>query len=102
MEELLIRLKSRTKEENEELLLDLLESAKSAIFTRRFPYQEWPDEVEPRYRDLQYRIALAMYNKEGAEFERSHSENGVSRSWGSEGIPTELLAEIVPKAGVVL
>jgi len=36
------RLKLRTGEANEAVLIDCLESAKSAILTRRFPFQEWP------------------------------------------------------------
>lgn len=97
------RLKLRTKEEDDSILLDCMESAKAAILARRFPYAEdYPDEVEDRYLDLQYRCALALYNKEGAEFETSHSENNVSRSWGSEGIPVELLREVVPYVGVMV
>ena len=94
------RLKLRTGETDEALLLDCLESAKSAIMARRYPYGEWPEELENRYLDLQFRCALAIYNKQGGEFETAHSENGVSRSYGSEGIPQELLLEITPMAKV--
>ena len=37
-----------------------------------------------------------MYNKLGAEYETSHSESGISRTWGSEDVPQQLLEEIVP------
>lgn len=94
------RLKLRTGEPNEAILIDCLESAKSAIMARRYPYQEWPDELESRYLDLQFRCALAIYNKQGGEFETAHTENGVSRSFGSEGIPQELLMEVTPMAKV--
>ena len=57
-----------------------------------------PDELESRYLDLQFRVALAIYNKQGGEFETAHTENGVSRSYGSEGIPQELLLEVTPLA----
>ena len=96
----LARLKLRTGEVDEAILEDCLESAKAAIMSRRFPYQEWPDELESRYLDLQFRCALAIYNKQGGEFETAHSENGVSRSFGSEGIPQELLLEVTPMAKV--
>ena len=96
----LARLKLRTGEADESILEDCLESAKSAIMARRYPYQEWPDELESRYLDLQFRCALAIYNKQGGEFETAHSENGVSRSFGSEGIPQELLMEVTPMAKV--
>lgn len=96
----LARLKLRTGEADEAILEDCLESAKAAILARRYPYGEWPDELESRYLDLQFRCALAIYNKRGGEFETAHSENGVSRSFGSEGIPQELLLEVTPMAKV--
>lgn len=95
------RLKLRTDEPDEDVLLDCLESAKSAIMSRRFPYQEWPDDLEKQYLDLQYRIALDLYNKTGAEAELSHSENGVSRSYESSWISQQLLNEVVPVCGVL-
>lgn len=95
------RLKKRTGESDEDLLKDILESARSAILARRYPFQDWPETLEPRYEDLQFRIALSIYNKMGAEFQTGHSENSVSRQWGSEGIPQELLQEIVPIASTL-
>ena len=93
------RLKLRTNETNDALLTDLLESAKAAILARRFPYGEQPLELEPRYLDLQVRIAQDLYNRVGAEGETAHSENGVSRSWGAENISTDLLGEVIPIVG---
>lgn len=95
------RLKLRTGELDEAVLMDCLESAKAAIMSRRFPYQEWPDEIEPQYMDLLYRCALDLYNKSGAEGEVAHSENGVSRSYESSWISEQLLSEIVPMCGVL-
>lgn len=102
--------------EDENVLSNYVESAKNAILVRRYPDGNWPtrevtttDEetgeeivteetyVEDIYLDVQYRLALAAYNKSGADFESSHSENGISRSWSSEGFPKEILHEIVPK-----
>lgn len=41
------RMKLRTGEPDEAVLLDCLESAKSAILARRYPYQRWPtQEIE--------------------------------------------------------
>ena len=129
------RMKLRTNEADEAVLLDCLESAKNAILARRHPYGDWPtkevevyippvtttdpttgDEVilvpgytetvtetvlEARYLDLQYRCAIDLYNRAGAEGQVSHSENGISRSWGAEWISQELLNEVVPLVGVV-
>lgn len=95
------RLKLRTSEPDEAVLIDCLESARSAIMSRRFPYQDWPEEIEPQYIDLQYRMALDLYNKSGAEGELNHSENGVSRSYESSWISEQLLLEVVPVVGVL-
>lgn len=129
------RMKLRTNEADESVLIDCLESAKAAILSRRFPYESWPTKeievvvpavtdidpdtgetvivtpehtetytdtvLEPRYLDLQYRCAIDLYNKTGAEGQTSHSENGVSRTWGAEWISQELLSEVTPKAGVL-
>ena len=96
------RLKIRiTEKVNDEVLVDILESAKAVILSRRFPFGEQPEEVEDKYKDLQIRIAIEMFNKQGAEGEIIHSENGVSRSYASANVSEDLLREIVPKAGVV-
>lgn len=96
------RLKIRiTEDVTDNELEDILESAKAVILSRRFPFGEQPTEIEERYKDLQIRIAVEMFNKLGAEGEISHSENGVSRSYSSTSVSEELLREITPKAGVV-
>lgn len=90
-----------TENINDEMAEDILESAKAVILSRRFPFGEQPLEIEPRYNDLQIRIAVEMFNKQGAEGELAHSENGVSRTYSSANVSEELLREITPKAGVV-
>jgi len=57
--------------------------------------------LEPRYLDLQYRIAMDLYNKTGAEGELSHSENGISRGYESSWISQQLLNEVTPFVGIV-
>ena len=96
------RLKIRiTEKTNDMELEDILESAKAVILSRRFPFGEQPEEIENKYKDLQIRIAVEMFNKRGAEGETGHSENGISRSYSSASVSEELLREITPKAGVV-
>ncbi len=96
------RLKLRIPENDNELeLVDVLESAKAIILSRRYPFGEQPDVLEKKYEDLQVRIAVELYNKRGVEGQTSHSENGVSRSYASASVSEELLREITPKAGVV-
>lgn len=104
---LIERLESRTGETNRGLLLDCLDSAASAIMSRRFPFGNWPTDdngeaaVEPQYRDLQFRIALEMYYRIGSEGEQSHAENGISRVYDSAWISSKLLEEVTPVCGVV-
>ncbi len=96
------RLKKRIPDEPDDgVLEDVLESAKNIILGHRYPFDEWPEDVEPRYQDLQIRIAVDMYNRIGAEGQIAHSENGISRSWGEEWVSGQLLREIVPYAGVL-
>jgi hypothetical protein len=96
------RLKIRiTEKVNDVVLEDILESAKAVILSRRFPFGEQPTEIEEKYKDLQIRIAIEMFNKQGAEGETTHSENGVNRSYASANVSEDLLKEITPKAGIV-
>lgn len=96
----LTRLKLRTNEPDDAILEDCLESAKAAIMARRYPFQEWPEELESRYLDLQFRCAMDIYAKIGAEGELSHSENGVNRGYESSWISESLLQEVTPLAGM--
>ena len=93
------RLKLRTGEPDESILNDCLESAKSAILARRYPFGQF-SVLEERFVDLQFRIALDLYNKIGAEGQLTHSENGVSRTWESSWISKQLLMEVTPLVGV--
>lgn len=96
------RLKIRITEKVDDIELeDILESAKAVILSRRFPFGEQPEEIESKYKDLQIRIAVEMFNKRGAEGETAHSENGISRSYASANVSEDLLKEITPKVGVV-
>jgi hypothetical protein len=96
-----LRIRITGKDISDEELEDILESAKAVILSRRFPFGDFPEDIEPRYKDLQIRIAVEMFNKIGAEGETAHSENGVSRTYSSASVSEELLREITPKAGVV-
>ncbi len=103
--EMIDRLRARLTDNgvapSDAVLTDCIESAKHAILSRRFPYGEYPNEIEDRYVDLQYRLAIELYTRRGAEGELSHSENGISRTWDGSWASSQLLNEVVPFAGVV-
>lgn len=89
------------EEKSEELIMQYLDAAQSIILAHRFPFGTDSTEVEPQYKGLQLRIAIDLYNKRGAEGEKAHSENGVSRTYESSWVSQQLLDEIVPKAEVL-
>ena len=79
-----------------------LESAKEAIVSRRFPYDEekgW-DEIPERYHVLACDIAAYLVNRRGSEGETSHTESGTTRAYESAGIPNSYLRCVVPCVGV--
>jgi hypothetical protein len=94
-----------TGDEEDNLLLELLDVAKYAILSRRYPFGEFPvdDAGEPvlpnRYLNLQVRVAVYLYNKIGAEGQISHSENGIGRGYEPGDIPESLLKEVTPLVG---
>ena len=104
---LTLRCTENGKVPNEDVLNDCIESAKYAILTRRYPFGEWPVNadgetfVEPRYLDLQFRMAMDLYNKIGAEGETLHIANGIDRHYESSWISDQLLNEVTPFCGVV-
>ena len=103
---ILARLKLRTGETNEDLLNDLIETAKETILSYRFPFGEYPKDdqgntyVEDRYVDLQFRMAMDLYNKIGAEGQTKSVENGITREYDGSWISRQLIREIVPYCGV--
>lgn len=107
VDRLALRLTDGNETPDERVLSDCAESAKNAILSRRFPFGDFPTDengdtvLEARYADLQFRIALDLYNKIGAEGETSHSENGISRTYESSWISEQLLNEVVPFCGVI-
>lgn len=95
--EKLIMLKAMVGEgDSDDVLLTYLTLAGRKIINRAYPYGTDEDVVPKRYACLQCEIAAYMLNKRGAEGETSHSENGVSRAYGSSDVPESLMGQIVP------
>lgn len=81
-----------------------IEIAKSAVMARLFPFRddaEWGD-VPAKHHGRACQIAVYLANRRGAEGEVSHSENGVSRTYGSADIPEAYLDGLKPFVGVPL
>lgn len=53
--------------------------------------------LEPQFYTLQVQLVVSAFSKGGAEGEIGHSENGISRSYKSDGeYPKDLLRQIIP------
>ena len=88
--------------DSDETLTAFLDIAAETVLNAAYPYQDISGlEVPARYDALQVEIAAYLLNKRGAEGEVIHSENGVQRSYGSAGVPTDYLKGITPFCGVV-
>lgn len=88
--------------DSEDAILKLfLEIAGEKVLNRLYPYRDDVKSVPEKYRNKQVEIALYLYNKQGAEGEIAHTENGISRSYASADIPEDLLSGITPYVGVL-
>ena len=84
----------------DDVLLSYLAIAGRKILNRAYPYDDSVSEIPRRYGYLQCEIAAYLLNKRGAEGQTAHSENGVSRSYGSADVPESMLSEVTPHVGV--
>lgn len=79
--------------------------AAAKIARRLYPFGAPDDfctaDVPAEYAVNQVDIAVYLLNKRGAEGQISHSENGISRSYGDADVPDSMLRGIVPYVGVV-
>ena len=101
LENLKTYLGSELEENSDDLLTLLLKQADAKIINKRFPFGATETEKEQalkQYEDIELNIAVYLYNKRGAEGEKSHSENGISRSYDSVD---EYLKDIIPYVGVL-
>ncbi len=86
-------------ENNDGLLQELLAQAEDAIKQRRRTPTELP--LESQYFSLQIEIAVFLYNKLGAEGEKTHSENGINRGYENAHIPDSMLNSVVPLGMII-
>ena len=106
LDRLKIRL-SISDDREDDLLIEVLESAKALFLMLRYPTSSYPvnehDEpiIEVRYNDWILRCAIEMYSRIGAEGQMVHNENSINRAYESGTISDTLRMEIVPIAGLV-
>lgn len=87
---------------SDEMLLYLLEQAEGIVLNRRYPFGLPEGATVPKqYEHVQLKIAVELFSKMGAEGQIAHSENGISRTWGSADVSPALLRQIVPYVGSV-
>ena len=88
--------------ETEAVLTAYLNIAKDAILQRAYPCKQDLSEIEfpNRYDLLQVQIAQFLVNKQGAEGQVTHTENGIQRQYENGGIPQSMLKTIIPFVGV--
>jgi hypothetical protein len=98
------RLKARLDGEDytDDLLNELLTSAQDIMFSVMYPLRKkWPDALDSKWSTAQVDIAENIFRKSGAAGQTAHSENGISRSWGSEYITTAILSLLTTETNLV-
>lgn len=103
--EKLLALQNRIKPDvaDAAVLSVLLEQAGAIVLNRRYPFGYPAGATVPRqYEHVQVAIALELYNKQGAEGQTAHSENGISRTYESADVSPSLLKQVIPMVGSVI
>jgi len=94
-----LKLLTGASDSEDDLLLALLSLAEGKILERLYPYDHSKETLPTRYVGKQIEIAVYLYNKQGAEGQTVHSENGISRTYESADVPESMLRGIAPFVG---
>lgn len=87
---------------NSDLITNEIESAIEFVNDKRNFTPTTDVLFETKYKNLIIKMVIYAISKYGAEGEKSHSENGINRSYGSDGeYPLALTNQIIPKVKVV-
>lgn len=100
-EQKIAMLQSITGETNSDIISIYLSIAKGELIRKIYPYGDGAEEVPEKYDFLHVQASEYLLNKRGAEGEVQHSENGMTRTYESGGLPKALLEQIVPYCGVI-
>ena len=86
----------------DDLIAYLLEQAEGIVLNKRYPFGAPEGSVVPAaYEHIQLRIAVELFSKMGAEGQKAHVENGVSRTYEAADVSPSLLRHIIPIVGAV-
>ena len=95
----LTMLTSMTGETDGNVLSTYLSMAADIVVSRAYPFGDGTEPMPTKYDHVQVRVAAYMLNKRGADGEKIHSENGITRQYESGDIPLSLLRTIIPYTG---
>ena len=100
--EKIVLVKHLCDEEDDAVISAFLSLAEDAITHYADPYHTTDrTALMEEYGGVQVKAAAYYINKQGWDFQTSHSENGVVRSFEAGDLPASILREIVTKAGTV-
>lgn len=88
-------------DDTDDILSTYLKLAARKIIARAYPYDKDAAEVPKQYDFLQCEIAAYMLNKRGAEGQKIHSENGITRQYENADVPASMLRVVTPYCGVI-
>lgn len=83
----------------DEMIISYLDIAGVTICRKVYPFDLTKNEVPEKYALKQCEVAIFLMNKQGAEGETYHAENGVIRTYGDPNVPASMLKEVIPFAG---
>lgn len=88
--------KAMANETDESTVSAYLGIAGNKICRKAYPFDPTVTEVPEQYHFLQVEIAVYLLNKRGAEFETSHNENGINRTYEGADVPSSIMGSITP------
>ncbi len=99
--EKLTMLTSMTGETDGDVLSTYLSLAADVVVSKAYPFGDGTEIMPTKYDHVQVRIAAYMLNRRGAEGERLHTENGITRQYENGDVPPSLLRTIIPFTGKI-
>lgn len=99
--EKLTMLSAMTGETDQTVLSTYLILAGDKVCRKAYPFHPNKRTVPSEYDSVHVEIAAYMLNKRGAEGQKSHNENGISRTYETGDVPHSLMRQITPYAGAV-